>query len=521
MSETEGAGRGDASELGPVATAALFATAFIVSTCGLVYELVAAAMGSYLLGDSVTQFSLVIGLYLSAMGLGSWLSKFVGGDLVARFVRIEVAVGVVGGLSALLLLLAQAYLGAVRPVLYSLVVVVGTLVGLEIPLLLRVLKDRLAFAELVARVLAFDYLGALAASLCFPLLLVPLLGLPRTALVIGILNATVGLLLTKLLSDRLGRRVTALRLEAGLALILLVGAFAAAEQVELVAERVIYDAPVLVHRKTRYQTLVVTRWRDDTRLWIDGHLQFSSKDEHRYHEALVHPGAAAVKGPLKTALVLGGGDGLAVRELLRYPDLRVTLVDLDPGMTGMFSDDPTLAALNGGSLRDPRVTVINADAMTWLEETTDAYDLAIVDMPDPRSFALGKLYTREFYRLVRRHVAETGAMVVQSSSPYAAPRSFACITATIADAEWTVAPYHCHVPSFGDWGFVLAVPAARGVDVASLAPRVDGLRFLTAEVMKSLFVMPPDRPSPEKVEINRLSDQSLVRYHEEDWQGAD
>lgn len=525
----------DAGEaVSPTAVVALFFATFVIATCGLIYELVAGAMGSYLLGDSITQFSLVIGLYLSAMGLGSYLSRHVGGDLLARFIRIEIAVGVLGGLSALAVLLAHAYLGQVRPVLFGLVFAVGTLVGLEIPILMRVLKDRVAFADLVARVLAFDYLGALAASLLFPLLFVPALGLPRTALLFGIMNGVVGWMLTRVFAAQLGPRRRALALEATLATALLAAAFVGADRVELVAERALYDAPVLFKRKSPYQTVVITRWRDDLRLWLDGHLQFSSKDEHRYHEALVHPAAASVKSPLRTALVLGGGDGMALRELLRYPTLeRLVIVDLDPVMLELFSGDATLRGLNGGAYADPRVTVINQDAMRWLEEQDDVFDLAVVDLPDPRNYALGKLYTYEFYRLLRRHLAETGALVVQATSPYAAPRAFWCVARTIADAGFTTHPYHAHVPSFGDWGYVLALPLppvapepgtgpiAR-LAPASVSPVVQGkLRFLDDETLRGLFVFPPDMLAPAGIEVNRLSDQVLVKYHEEDWSRAD
>ncbi len=516
----------------PLAIAALFLATFVIAICGLIYELVAAAMGSYLLGDSITQFSLVIGLYLSAMGLGSYLSKHVGGDLLARFIHVEVAVGFVGGLSALLLLLAHAFLGSVRPVLFGLVLVIGTLVGLEIPILMRVLKDRVAFADLVARVLAFDYMGALAASVLFPLLFVPALGLPRTALVFGIFNAAVGLALTHVFRARLGpgqRRL--LVAESVVALAVLVGAFVGTNQIELVADRALYDAPVLFKKKSPYQTVVLTRWRSDLRLWLDGHLQFSSRDEHRYHEALVHPGVAAVAGPPRSALVLGGGDGMALRELLRYPTLeRAVLVDLDPVMLELFSTDPTLRGLNGDAYADPRVTVVNDDAFRWLEEHDDTFDLVIVDLPDPRNYALGKLYTYEFYRLVRRHVAELGAMVVQSTSPYSAPRAFWCVERTIADAGFATHPYHAHVPSFGDWGYVLALPTAPVGPAAPAqrppprevpAPVRGALRFLDDAQLRALFVFPGDMARPVGIPVTRLRDQVLVMYHDEDWARAE
>lgn len=522
--------RGDASavEAGDGApsiggTGALFLATFLIATCGLVYELVAGAMASYLLGDSITQFSLVIGIYLSAMGLGSWLSKFVTGDLLARFIQVEVAVGVLGGISALALLGSYALLGSVRPVLFLLVGAIGTLVGIEIPVLMRVLKDQLAFSELVARVLAFDYLGALAASVAFPLLLVPLLGLTRTAFAFGLVNTVVGLILTWVFAARLGKRARRLRVGAGLATAALVAGLVGAEKANEAAEQHIYDAQILLREKSPYQQVVLTHYRGDLRLWLDGHLQFSSKDEHRYHEALVHPGAASVPGGPRRALVLGGGDGMALREVLRYPTLEAaTLVDLDPLMTELFSTRELLTELNDDAFADPRVTAVNADGMKWLEESDAVFDLVVVDLPDPRNYAIGKLYTRAFYRLLQRHVSRTGAVVVQSTSPFLAPTAFWCIEATLADAGFTTHPYHAWVPSFGDWGFVLALPQPRPRPEA-LAPSLDpaALAYLNDATLDGLFAFPADQRRPEGIEVNRLGDQILVKYHEQDWRKAD
>ena len=511
---SDGPGGGDST----LATTALFAATFVVATCGLVYELVAGAMGSYLLGDSITQFSLVIGVYLTFMGVGSWISRYVGGNLLARFVQVEIAVGLIGGLSALSLLGSYALLGVVRPLLVAFVAAVGTLVGLEIPVLMRVLRDELSFAELVARVLAFDYLGALAASLLFPLLCVPLLGLTRTAVLFGLFNTGLAFVLCLALKDALGPRSRLLAAQAALASAVLLAAGVGAECVTLVLEQQLYDGTILFHRQSPYQKVVVTRWRDDVRLLLDGHLQFSSKDEHRYHEALVHPGVAALGTPLKSALVLGGGDGMALRELLRYPQLeRAVLVDLDPEVTRLFKDEPMLSALNGRSYHDPRVEAVNADALNWLEAHDEVFDLIVVDFPDPRSYSLNKLYTRSFYRLLRRHLAHSGALVVQATSPYLAPRAYWCIAGTLADAELFVHPYHAHVPSFGDWGFVLATPQDRGPPRA--LPPVEGLRFLDDDGLQALFSFPADQPRLE-LEVNRLHEPVLVGYHEADWRSS-
>lgn len=496
----------------------LLATVLVVATCGLVYELIAATMASYLLGDSVTQFSLVIGVYLSAMGLGSWLSKSIERDLHDRFITIQLIIAVVGGLSAASLFLGYAYLSTVRPLLFSILILVGTMVGLEIPLLMRILKDGQELKDLVARVLAFDYIGSLLASLLFPLALLPHLGLVRTSLLFGLLNAAVALACARAFRRQLARPRAALTTSV-VVTVLLAGLLAVGHRIERFAENQLYDAPVIFSNKTAYQRLTLTRWQDDLRLYIDGNLQFSSLDEHRYHEALVHP-AMSERPAAARALVLGGGDGLAVRELLKYPTLeRVDLVDLDPGMTDLFRRDPQLRALNQDSLADPRVTVHNADAMRWLEDHLRSggapYDLVLVDLPDPNNFSLGKLYSHPFYRLLARALAPDGVGVVQATSPYLAPRSFWCIVATLEAAALHPRPYHAHVPSFGDWGFVLISHPTREPPRRLAAA---DLRYLSDELLPGLFVFPRDQHPPE-VEINRLSDQLLVHYYEQDLRG--
>ena len=507
---------------------ALFLSAFMVATAGLVYELVAGAMASYLLGDSITQFSLVIGAYLSAMGLGSYLSKFVKHDLLATFVRVELAVGVLGGFSALALVLSYAYLGGVRVVLFSTVGAIGTLVGLEIPVLMRILKDEVAFSDLVARVLAFDYLGALAASLAFPLLLVPVLGLPRTALAFGLLNVTVAVVLCGLYEARLGPARRGLLVSCAGAAALLITAFVGAERLSLIAEEQIFDTRILSKRKTLYQTITLTRSGHETRLFLDGHLQFSSIDERRYHEALVHPAVAALRTPLRRALILGGGDGMALRELCRYESLEeVTLVDLDPGMTTLCREDPLIASLNERAFEDPRAKIVNADAMKWLEEAEGYWDVVIVDFPDPRSHALAKLYSRGMYRLLHRHIARGGALAIQSTSPYGPPngdrrrgsKAFWCIATTLEDAEFHVRPYHCYVPSFGEWGFMLATKEPLPGPPTSFAPGLRGEHhFLNAGLLPAMFQFSEDLSRPEEpLEVNRINTQRLLHYYTEEW----
>lgn len=491
----------------------LFLTVFLIAGCGLIYELTAGALASYVLGDSVTQFSTVIGCYLSALGLGAWLSRYLDRQLAERFVDVELAVGLIGGLSAPLLFFAFGELRYFRAVLYAVVALIGTLVGLEVPLLMRILRARFVFKELIARVLSVDYLGALLASLLFPMLLVPRLGLTRTSLAFGAINAGVGLWTTYLLAPEIAHPLR-LRLRAAAVIAVLAAAFAGADRLTLMAEDQLYSNDIVYAKQSAYQRIVVTRGESGFQLFLDGNLQFASHDEYRYHEALVHPAFAAAEDQ-REVLVLGGGDGLAVREILKHDQVQhITLVDLDPSMTDLGRRFPPLKELNGGSLTQPKVHVINDDALRFLAEQPrdKRWDVIIVDFPDPNNFSLGKLYTTHFYRLVRAHLAPRGALVVQSTSPLFARRSYWCIARTMQQAGLAVQPYHANVPSFGEWGYVLA--RLEPFDVPRVQP--PHVRYLDPDVMASLFVFSADM-APLPVEVNRLDNQLLVHYYEDEW----
>ena len=489
----------------------LYVTVLVIATCGLIYELIVGTLASYLLGDSITQFSTVIGVYLFALGIGAWLSGFIDKGLAQRFVEIELAVALVGGISAPFLFATFAAGAGFRVTLYGMVLVIGTLVGLEIPLLMRLMKDQLEFKDLVSRVLTFDYLGSLFASLLFPIVLLPRLGLVRTSLVFGLVNALVGLWSTWLLAPVLGN-VTRLRIKAVLVSVILIVGIAMADSMTSLFEEQLYNDEVVHAQQTPYQRIVVTRSHRGFALFLNGNLQFSSVDEYRYHEGLVHPAfqAATQRGEV---LILGGGDGLAAREVLRYDDVkRITLVDLDGAMTKLAAESHELAELNEHALVNPKLRVINDDAMQWLGTTPEKFDVVIVDFPDPNNFSLGKLYTTRFYSLLKAHLAPGGVAVVQSTSPLFARRSYWCIETTIRAAGFSTRPYHVWVPSFGEWGYVLASVGPSGTQ----HPLPEGLRFLTEETLPTLFQFPKDMDAVP-AEVNRLNNQVLVHYYEEEW----
>jgi spermidine synthase len=497
----------------------LLASVFVVSACGLVYELAAGALASYLLGDSVLQFSTIIGAYLFAMGVGSYLSRFFERQLSAHFLRIELLVALIGGaLPALLFVSHAAVPGAFRFVLYALVFVVGMLVGLEIPLVMRMLRKNVALKDLVSQVLTFDYLGALAVSVAFPLLLVPHLGLVRTGLLFGLLNAAVAVWALWLFRFEL-RRLRAHAAACTVVVAVLLTGLALADHITTWAEDRLYQDRAVMAVTTPYQRIVVTNapgeGRLGYRLFLNGNLQFAQRDEYRYHEALVHPAMAAFAdhaAPKKVA-VLGGGDGMAVREILKYPGVEsVTLVELDPAMTTLFNEQPVLAALNANALKSPKVQVVNADAFTWLEQSGDVFDVVVVDFPDPTNFSIGKLFTNAFYALLDKHLSASGYAVIQTTSPLVARKSFWTVVTTIESTGLTATPYHAHVPSFGEWGFVIA--SRRPYRLPRALP--EGLRFLNTASLPLLFEFPQDM-ARVPTEVNRLSNQVLVSTYEEEW----
>ncbi|MDV6235533.1 polyamine aminopropyltransferase [Leptospira ellisii] len=490
---------------------ALYISVLIISSCGLVYELLAGTVASYLLGETVTQFSLIIGTYLFSMGVGSWLSKYLEKDLIPKFLEIELAIGLTGGFSASILYLSFGHIKYFQVPLFLIVILIGVLVGLEIPVLLRILKKELQFKELVSRVLSLDYVGALLASISFPVFFAPKLGLVRTGFIFGILNAGVALWGTWALPLKFSRMIL-LRTQAVIVLTLLILGFSFSDLITYYSEESLYTDEIVLSKQSQFQRIIVTRWKNEIRLFLNGHLQFSSRDEYRYHETLVHPALLAHPRP-KRILVLGGGDGLAVREILKHESVEsITLVDLDPAITDLFSNHGVLKGLNEESLKNPKVQVVNGDAFVWLENEERIFDAVIIDFPDPSNFSLGKLYTTAFFQVLKRRMNENSVLEIQSTSPLFARSSFWCIERTISSSGFQTLPLHVYVPSFGEWGFVLA--GQKPIRMKKEFP--ENLKFINEGELESIRTFPQDM-SKIPVEINRLDNQALVRYYDREW----
>ena len=487
----------------------LMLTTLIISGCSICYELIISAVSSYLLGDSTLQYSVTIGLYMSAMGLGSFISKYMKKNLFDWFVMIEIGVGVMGGISALILFLANLYLDQYQLVMYGEIIIIGTFVGVEIPLLTRIIEgDAENLRITLSSIFSFDYIGGLLGSIAFPLLLLPQLGYFATAFLTGSMNILAAILIVFKYSERIRKPV----IFKGITLLLFVfmmWGVLFSENISSYIEGGLYRDRVILSEQTQYQHIVLTRHKDDLRLFIDGNVQFCSLDEYRYHEALVHiPMSQAAKKD--KVLILGGGDGMAVRELLKYEGTQITLVDLDPEMIRICSENPVIAELNENSLKSDRLHIINDDAYRYLEENEETYDVIIVDLPDPNNESLNKLYTNIFYRLCKNSLAEDGILAVQSTSPYYATKAFWCIGKTLESEGFFVKPYHLQVPAFGDWGFHLASKAELGDNYTITVET----KYLSEDNVDALFSFGKDEIA-EDVEINSLSRPVLIQYYSE------
>ncbi|MGY1823197.1 polyamine aminopropyltransferase [Geodermatophilus sp. SYSU D00079] len=491
----------------------LLAAVAVCAACGLVYELVLLTLSASLVGGGITQTSLIVAGFVAALGAGALLVKPLLGHAAATFVAVETALGVAGGLSAVTLYVAFSYYGTSTAVLLVATAVLGVLVGAEVPLLMTLLQsgrtgiDAEGTGKLLADLNAADYAGALLGGLVWPFVLLPLAGQIRGAALTGVVNlvaaaVVAGFLLRRQLSPRARRSAAAALLAAAAVLgVLLVRA----QDVEVTARQRLYSDPIVAAVRSEYQEIVVTERAGDVRLFLDGDLQFASLDEHRYTEALVHP--ALARDPARV-LVLGGGDGLAAREVLRHPSVReVVQVELDPAVVDLART--RLADLNDRALDDPRVDVVIDDAFGWLRRTPGPdFDAVVVDMPDPDTPVLGRLYSTEFYGLLTGVLAPGALVTVQAGSPYSTPTAYWRTVSTLESAGLRATPYHVHVPSFGDWGFALAQAggAAPGLD---LSPRAPSLRFLDPAVLQAAGVFSADR-GPQTLPPSTLDQPRIV-----------
>ena len=447
---------------------------------------------------------------MSSMGVGAWFSRFINDELERAFVTLQMAISLVGGFSAFILFYAFAYIGNYEAFLYLITISLGSMLGVEIPLVIRILKNSFSLKTNISNVFTVDYIGALFASLLFPLVLLPQLGLMQTGFFLGSLNLMVGSIALYIFWDRLGYKY--LLYIISIAILLTIG-FINSNPLTDMIEKKLYQFPIIYSVQTSYQKITLTAQKGRVQFYINGAIQFDSIDEYRYHESLVHPVMSMSKSK-ENILIIGGGDGMALREVIKYPSVKeITLVDLDPAITTLFSTNEILTKLNQNSFEDKRVTIINQDAWKFIENSNRLYDVIIIDLPDPNNISLSRLYSQSFYRLLSSHLSKAGALVTQSSSPMFSREAFWSIHNTLQSAGLVTTPYHTYIPSFGEWGFVLASKLNLPLGTLRLP---NHLKYIDDDTMKSALHFDKDL-SQIDVEPNQLISHKLIYYYNDGW----
>jgi len=492
----------------------LLVTTLLISICSIIYELLISSISSYLQGDSILQFSITIGLYMSAMGIGSYISKYMRKNLFNKFIFIEMSIGILGGFSSFILFLVNIYTQIYILIMYILIILIGIFVGLEIPILTRIIENNESnVRKNLANIFTFDYIGGLIGSIAFPILLFPKLGFITTAFLVGSINIITAIIIVFKYNKFIENNKITKIISIIILTIMLAFLFTGSMLTEKI-EKGLYRDDVILSQQTPYQKIVMTKHKDDLRLFLDGNLQFSSIDEYRYHEALVHITMAYAKKHDRV-LILGGGDGLAARELLKYEDVKeIVLVDIDKDMTDLCTTDKQIAKLNNNSLKNEKVQVINEDGYMFVQENKNKFDVIIIDFPDPNNESLNKLYTNVFYNYIKANLNEDGVMVCQSTSPYYAKKSFWCINKTIKSQFETVIPYHLQVPTFGEWGFNLAFNGEN--ERAKLQVET---QYLNEDNIDSMFNFGKDEMLDiNSIEENDMFKPTLITYYNEEVQ---
>ena len=539
----------------------IYFSMFVMGGCGLAYEYTLSKLAADLLGNSIRQWAIIIAVMMFFMGVGADIQKYFKQKfLVEYFLGVEILLGLVGAFAPISILFAYGHFDRhFLLVEYFFVAMIGLLLGFELPLLTRInsaYDSRLSYN--LGSLLKMDYFGALLGGVTWAFILTKYFDIVETAFILGLVNLGAATIAFIYFYRQLVRPQVIGSLLVFSFLYVILG-YTQADRWTLQAEQALYRDPLIFSQTSPYQHIALTRSRGGhVSLYINNQLQFNSFDEHIYHENLVHP-SMAIAERRKNILILGGGDGLALREVLKYPDVEsVVLCDLDPMMTNLARDHEDFVRLNKGSLRNAKVhtvrnqaltpgprdemwidnrnsrfgreaesigkvTVMNIDAIKFLEQFPGRYDVVVIDFPDPNTDELSKLYSKRFYLLLKQKLFPWSVVVQQSTSPIFAKEAFLIIGRTLRSSGFSSLPYHDSVPSFGDWGFWVGVRQSyltekqlehrfRNVSKISVSTR-----YLTPHLLKSAFHFGVDQLQTTHQDINTISSNRIYRYYEEGW----
>ncbi len=494
---------------------ALFATGL----SGIVAEYILSTLASYFLGDSILQWTLVLSFMLFSMGLGSHLSRHFKENLLEKFIVIELALSTLVGFSALFVYTVAAFTAYTGAIIYVLSVSVGLMIGLEIPLVTRLNEEYEELRYNISSVMKYDYYGSLAGGIFFAFVGLPYLGLTFTPFVLAMVNFGVAMwLYIKFYNLALPKLRYLLNfLSLSVFTILILGAVFA-KPIIFFGEQKRYKDQIIYEEQSKYQKIVITQWKEDYWLFINGSQQFSTLDEVMYHEPLVHPVMKMTPNP-QNILILGGGDGLAVREILKYPSVKeIIMVDLDPAMTNLGKNHPILKYANQNSMHSPKLKVYNRDGYKFLDDSKQFFDAIIIDLPDPRTVELGRLYSKEFYMMCHKRLRPNGLVITQSGSPYYSTRAFTCIRYTLESAGFEVVPLHNQILTLGEWGWNIGSKSLSKTQLKQALQRLDfkdiQTKWLNHEAMQMMTSFGKETFFlSDSANINTIHNPVLYKYY--------
>ena len=481
-------------------------------------EYTLSTLATYFLGDSVFQFTMIVSTMLFAMGLGSRMSKRFEKELLQKFIAVELTLSIITSNITTVVYTVFAIFGDPLIIIYLLSITVGLMIGMEIPLVVRLNQQFQSLKVNISSAMENDYYGSLAGGVFFAFIGLPYIGLAYTPIIMGTGNFLVAIVLLYVVWKEIRKAEKPKIIGSVIFVALLLGATALfSTRIVAWGDKIRYKDRVIYSEQSRYQKIVLTYGNGDYWLFLNGHQQLSTVDEALYHEPLVHPAMHLHANPRKV-LVLGGGDGAAVREILKYEQIdQITLVDLDPAVTSLAATHPVLLSINQNSLSHAKVEVVNKDAFTFLDETEESFDVIIADFPDPRTVDLGRLYCVEFYWLCWNSLTAQGVMVTQAGSPYYAKRAFESIRLSMQQVGFTTLPLHNQVITLGEWGWVIGSKQHRPnlkeeLQNTTLEIETDWLNQEALTLITSFGKQVFDEPW-KSVSPNRLHDPVLYRYY--------
>ena len=499
---------------------------FATGLSGIVAEYVLATTASYFLGDSVFQWTIILSLMLFTMGLGSRVSKKIEKRLIESYILLEFLLSIITSFSVIVVYSLMPLITSLDVVIYGMSMVVGFLIGMEIPLVTRINGEYEALKTNISGMMENDYYGSLVGGLFFAFIGIRFLGLTYTPFVVGGINLIVAIVLmisfAKFIPKPSSKK---LKLVGGsIGVLFILGIFFSNPIVQY-GNQSRFNEKVVFSQQTPYQQITITQWQDHHQLYLNQGKQLSTFDEWLYHEPLVHPVMSLTKGEVDV-LVMGAGDGCAIRELLKYDRVRsVTLVDLDSAMTNIGKEHPIFRKLNNDAFYSQKVKVINTDAFQYLQTNPSYFDVIIADFPDPRTIELNKLYSYEFYKLCNHRLRPNGALITQSTSPFYTTHTFRCIEKTLEKAGFNTLPIHNHVYTFGEWSWIIASKNLNRTQMTTQIQQTDlsgieNLKWMTKESLLLLTSFGKDliEVDTSLLKFNTIHNPVAYKYYEKgDW----